>query len=95
MAADTSGTGRLNQADFIRARTACDFWNHKTLSQPKMANPEARYAAEFPFYNAVTPDQEGVSVIDFGRLGKATGEPIKNKIIAYEVAQYHARTAGQ
>ena len=55
-----------------------------------MANPEARFAAEFPFYNAVTPDQEGVSVMDYGRLGKAIGEPIKNKIIAYEVAKYQA-----
>ena len=60
-----------------------------------MANPEARFAAEFPFYNAVTPDQEGVSVLDYGRLGKATEEPIKNKIIAYEVAQYEARNQGQ
>ena len=32
LAADSSGTGRLNQQDFIRARIACDFWNHKTIS---------------------------------------------------------------
>ena len=84
MALYTSEDGRLKLSEWISYRKALSHYFEKQYKTPKAANEDDRYAQEYVFYNAVTPDQEGVTLEEFGTLNHKADEATGPRIAAYE-----------
>ena len=81
------GNGRLGLQAFIKYKKAMACYMEKQYKTPKPANEDERYATEYEFYNAVTPDQEGCTVHEYGALNGAADALNGKKIKAYEDAK--------